>query len=470
MNPNDTPITIGDAYPAAQLSSVLTTALDHEDPAVRAVARARVEAWTRVIEGMCDGTLTIGSRTPVRDLPAWVTPDVVHGGFATGGAAAEGSPRPHEEALAARHGLPSRRHAIHAHLLTEEGLAELTALLDSGDYALDLPEQGALLTVAWLLRAGDTAAALRVLADIEPFADRLCFTPRPAPRQDTPPGTVFRHTLGEVRDSLRARTHVTGPPHVQQEALAVWNPFADRVLAHWLETAVDGRVDVRRPGDWTARGRALLEEYRRLAAEHTLCAKHRKPKEYLAVLLTALREAVEGTGPSPRRRGLLQHAVDSMVRKRGVPGSARHTAVRREQAEHAARPTHDVLSRMLLDRLAPLTGGSGIADTDAILRPTTGAEGVPGTWPVPAPLRAIVVRASASTPDELVEWGVIPSAEVLASVIPDLTAEAETAAVANPALSRLLHAHHLAALVSVGARPRHGWAEAARSAWAACRA
>ncbi|WP_116246615.1 transcriptional regulator [Nocardiopsis sp. FIRDI 009] len=445
MNPNHTPKAVGRDYPSGRLAAALTTAFHHQDPDVRASARARAEAWTRVVEGMGDGTLTIGSRTPVRGLPAWVTPEVAHGGFATGAAAAGGPLRPHEEELAARHGLPADRRAVHAHLLTEEGLAELTALLDSGEYALDLPEQGAMLTVAWLLRAKDTDAALRILAAIEPFTDRLCFTPRPAPRQDTPAGTVFRDTVDDVRRPLGERAGRTGTrARAQQEALAVWNPFADRVLAHWLETVADGRVDTRRPGGWTGRGRTLLEEYARLAAEHTLCAKHRKPKENLAILLTALREAVEGSGPSPRGRGLLQHAVDSMIRKRGLPGSDRHTALRREQAEHAARPTHDVLSRVLLDRLAPLPSGSGITDTDAVLRPTTRAEGVPGTWPIPAPLRAIVLRASVGTPDELVERGVIPSAEVLASVIPALTAEAETAAVADPALSRLLRAHHRA--------------------------
>ncbi|WP_017600849.1 hypothetical protein [Nocardiopsis lucentensis] len=448
MNPDSTPKAVGRDYPSGRLAAALTTAFDHEDPDVRASARARAEAWTRVVEGMGDGTLTIGSRTPVQGLPAWVTPEVVHGGFATGAAAAGGPLRPHEEDLATRHGLPAERRAVHAHLLTDEGLAELDALLDSGDYTIDLPEQGALLTVAWLLRVGQTAAALRVLAAVEPFADRLCLTPRPAPLQDTPAGTVFRDTVDDVRHPLGERAHrtdaATNRPKAQQEALAVWNPFADRVLAHWLETVADGRVDARRRGNWLGRARTLLEEYTRLAAEHTLCTKHRKPRENLAILLTALREAVEGTGPSPRLRGLLQHAVDAMVRKRGVPGSDRHTAVRREQAEHAARPTHDVLSRVLLDRLASLPGGSGITDTDAVLRPTTAAEGVPGAWPIPAPLRAIIARASAGTPDELVERGVIPSAEVLASVVPALTAEAETAAVADPALSRLLRAHHRA--------------------------
>ena len=45
---------------------------------------AKIEQWRAVVAGMADGTLTVGSRTPVADTPAWVTLEVAHGGFATG--------------------------------------------------------------------------------------------------------------------------------------------------------------------------------------------------------------------------------------------------------------------------------------------------------------------------------------------------------------------------------------------------
>lgn len=148
------PLHVGSTYPASRLAKALSTAASHDDPDVRRAAERRATSWLRVLGGMSDGTLTIGARTPVRDLPPWVTPEVAHGGFATGAAAAGGPLRPHELELIERHGLRADRGSLYSHHLTETGLAHLGALLDSGGYELDQPEQAALLTVVWLLRAG----------------------------------------------------------------------------------------------------------------------------------------------------------------------------------------------------------------------------------------------------------------------------------------------------------------------------
>ncbi|GAA1438668.1 transcriptional regulator [Nocardiopsis tropica] len=452
MDENTAPARANPGHAVGRLAEAFTAALTHEDPRVREAAEKRADAWRLVVAGMADGTLDIGSSTPVRHLPPWVTLEIAPGGFATGRAVAGGRLRPHEEDLARRHGLPATRSALYAHHLTQDGLAELSALLDSGAYEIDVPEQAALLGVAWLVRAGDTAGALRLLAAVEPFADTLCFTPRPAPFHELPGHVVHRASAGEVRADLDRRTRRRSPaenrPLVQQEALAVWNPFADRVLAHWWQTREGDRVDGRRPEGWRARGADLLAEYARLAAEHTLCTKHRRPKENLAVMLAALREAVESDGPTARSRGLLQHAVDSVVRKRGLPGSPAHSALRTAQAAHAARPTHDVLAGLVSARLAGLPQDSGVPRIEEALAPATREEAdglrVPVGWPVPAPLRRIALRAAAAPLDDLVALGVVPSAEVMAELVPALTASAEATAAPDPALSRLVAAHHRA--------------------------
>ncbi|MFL1375959.1 transcriptional regulator [Nocardiopsis protaetiae] len=509
-----TPVHANPGYPASRLLQELATAAAHDDPAVRRAAERRASTWRRIAAGMASGLLSIGSRTPVRGLPAWVTPEVARGGFATGEAAAAGPLRPHELDLIGRHGLKRDRAALYAHHLTEAGLEHLGALLDSGAYAVDQPEQGALLTVVWLLRAGDTAAALRLLAELDPFAATLCFTPRPAPVRDLPPGAVFRHSVREVRDTLEAVARRTPrAPNAQREALAVWNPFTDRLLAHWLETtgdggsaadgeapaggetaaggraAVDGGtvVDTHRPDGWAARGAALLDEYERLAAEHTLCTRHRRPKENPAILLAALREAVgpDGSGAGvlgARRRGLLRSAVAAMVAKRGVPGSAEHTAVRAEQAAQAALPTHDVLAALLAERLSALPDNSGVPDPDAVLAPVSAEEArsfdAAAGSAVPAALRARVDRAVIAPLEELVELGVVPSAEVLASLVPTLAAAAQAAAIGDPALARLVAAGHEAfarrrslLLLNLASQVRQGelpWArELERHHWSA---
>src|SRR3954470_10279059 len=142
-------------YPAGQLAKALTTASAHPDPATRDRADRRAETWRAVLSGMVRGTLTIGSRTPVSGLPAWATPEVAHGGFATGSAVASGPLTAYELELGRGHGVPSSRSALFAHFLGDEGLAELTAMLDSGRFRVDVPEESALLIVAWLARAGD---------------------------------------------------------------------------------------------------------------------------------------------------------------------------------------------------------------------------------------------------------------------------------------------------------------------------
>src|SRR5512139_199794 len=58
-----------------------------------------VAKWEQVIAGMQAGTIAVGSRTPTK-APAWVTLEVVTGGFATGAYGAGGPLTEHEIALA----------------------------------------------------------------------------------------------------------------------------------------------------------------------------------------------------------------------------------------------------------------------------------------------------------------------------------------------------------------------------------
>ncbi|MFE2550401.1 hypothetical protein ACFXGI_17895 [Streptomyces sp. NPDC059355] len=156
----------------------------------------------------------------------------------------------------------------------------------------------------------------------------------------------------------------------QREALAVWRPFEDDLLAHRL------RADAEAHGArWRAEGAALLERYRALAAVHTRCTRHHDPKSNAAILRRALEDAVAGRAPDPRSAGLLRHAVASMAAKRGLPGSAEHTRLRAVQAAQAARPR-------LHEHRAPRPGA---------------------------------LQASVS---DLLAQGAIPSAEVLAELIP----------------------------------------------------
>ncbi len=109
---SDDSIRIGAGYPLGQLARALTTAQAHEDAATRQRAELRARRWQHVVAGMAQGRLDIGSRTPVKGLPAWVTPEVIQGGFATGEPAASGPLRPDEAERAQRLRLPADRRAL----------------------------------------------------------------------------------------------------------------------------------------------------------------------------------------------------------------------------------------------------------------------------------------------------------------------------------------------------------------------
>lgn len=429
-------------YAEGQMAKAFVTALAHEDPATRRRAEERLSRWADVSAGMADGTLQIGSRTPVAGLPAWVTPEVVRGGFATGQAAASGPLLDHEVEAARRGGVAATRRALFMHALTDAGLEELYGLLDSGRYDIVLPEESALLVVAWLLRAGDRTHALDVLEAIGPFCDRLRFLPRPG-TVPADPSLVHRASADEVRGRLTARR-----PHARvsamNETLTVWNPFADRLLAHWLETVRDGQVGAVEPAGWRERGAELIAEYRWLAEENQLCRKHRDSKENLAILRRSLENVLAGR-PAWR---LLPHAVRSMVAKRGEPGSETHAALRARQADVAARPTLHKLAQIVLTRLSDVPHGAGLPDTEPFTRPVTEDEerrtGVPARAEIPERLRTVVERALQAPVPTLVERGIVPSAEVLAELVPQLTASATAEAYQDEALRNLVAATYRA--------------------------
>ncbi|MFH8790264.1 hypothetical protein [Streptomyces roseoverticillatus] len=451
-------------YPVGQLARAFTTAATHESPDTRRRAEERIRRWRDVVAGMAGGRLTPGSRTPVAGLPAWVTPEVVRGGFATGAASAGGPLLPYETETARRAGIPADRAALFAYWLSDAGLAELNALLDSGAYEVAVPEEAALLTVAWLLRSGDRVGALRLLEKLRPFAGRLRFAPRPgaAPLSGSGSGSgsdsgsgsadaavAHRLTVGEAARAV-GRRRPNRAVESMREALAVWNPFFDEMLALWLETAAGGRVLARTPDeDWIARGRQLLRRYERLSSEHTLCTKHRKPGENPSALRLALEAYVTGRTLDPACCGRLQHAVDSMVRRRGEPGSGRHGELRARQATEAARPSHHALAQLVARRLSGLPQDTGTPDVGPLVAPVTEEEarvssGLTAGAEIPEQTRRVVESALSAPLATLVARGVVPSAEVLAGLVPQLVASTTALAYPDESLRALMTAHYRA--------------------------
>ncbi|MBK8260001.1 MAG: hypothetical protein IPK80_01535 [Nannocystis sp.] len=92
---------------------------------------------------------------------------------------------------------------------SDDGQRLLLDALSAGRVAIQLPEEGALPVLAWLLEAGHGASALDLLDALRPFFARLRFYPRidrgaDAPR---PAGAIVRvAAIGEVAAALRTAT------------------------------------------------------------------------------------------------------------------------------------------------------------------------------------------------------------------------------------------------------------------------
>jgi len=352
----------------------------------------RVAKWTKVLEGIESGRLRVGSRTPVESAPAWVTLEVVTGGFATGTLAA-GNPDPERN----------------AHGLTDEGRAGLLEQLRSGAYSVQVPEEAALLTLALLIDRGrgDDAAAL--LDALVPFFDRVRFYPAAA--QAERGEKLQRSTPAEVAELLEKKPQSERITRMN-EALTTRAALRERVVALLLET-VDGEAPrlveasekhdranegwsveggwpgKPQPAAWKSRARAAIGE-----------AKGARGS--LGLLVDHLEKLATGT-VSRRQLGSLRRLLAGELRKRGAPYSEQRTRLRVEQQRIARLPTHGELRKQAAARLR--AGDTRLDDLG-----------------LPPSIAATVARCIEGTVEELVERGIISSGDVLATLLPRLVA------------------------------------------------
>ncbi len=450
-------------YAMGQLQRAIESLAAQRDATGRAKAEAKIARWRSVLAGMADGTLTAGSRTPVAGTPAWVTLDVAHGGFATGAFLAETPLDADEQKLL--DGLPADvpgdtgREHVNLWYLSDAGQQELRQLLASGQYRVDVPEHAALAVVARLVEHEQFEAALDLVSELRPWMDRLRFTPRPAagPR---PSGAVVRvQTAGAVAAAL---TGMTPRPQVavMRETLAIWHPLFDRLLALWCDTVdgdlprlADGKAGEhggatvtggwpcrRWPDDWGERRRAWLADYARATRDHPLAGGHRAAKSNFARLRLAL-EACEqdSRSLSGREVGWIRRALANTITRHGAPGSAPRSALRAVQQEVVHRPAYVDLAEVAAARLGRFPADGGIPSLTGIGAAVAEGESarVPAGELIPSHLVAKASRALEAPAEELVEQGIIGSAEVLAAVVPQITAQVLAAGLDDPALSAL---------------------------------
>lgn len=471
-----TTLRVNPGYGQYQIARALVTAEQHQDSETRKRAWEKIEKWVKVLNGAFDGTLDAGSRVPVRDTPAWVTLEVLTGGFATGEFLAGGALREHEHALLA--GLPpvsddEARRVLNLHFLTEEGLATLHGLLKSGRYEVNVPEEGALLVAAWLVLNGYSVEALELLDTLDPWFPQLRFFPIPTDRPRQIGARVF---VQDVAATVRSLNGINSKRQIlaQREAIHIWAPFYDRMIALMLETVTgdpprmqtgpdgawlrleDGRFVVeggwpckQYPDGWVDRVTELLAEYARLRASHYLCGRPERSKDSFAQLRGYLARCVENPASlSGRDVGRIRLILARHITRQDVPGSSPSIAFRARQAEQASGPTFKELAKVLVRRLEPFPMNEGIDDIGTIVQPLSTEEGeqwkMDAGITIPAYLQRKIERCRNDTVAVLVEQGLITSGEVLAKVLPRITSEIRAAGISDASLRQLYTAIYIA--------------------------
>jgi hypothetical protein len=461
------------AYVLNELAKVLAASQEHADPSARERAKQKVQNWFKVLQGMLSGQLQIGSRTPVSGTPGWVTLEVIRGGFATGELLAGGSLQSHEQELLAR--LPAvapgaERAALNSFHLSEPGFAELRGMLQSGCYRINLPEEGALLALAWLLEYGHAEQARALLDEIGPFASRLRFYPVPAakPLPDDQ-RNVHLLSIAQVIQELRA---VRVPDEVlrQRESIRLWIPLRDRLVDRFVET-IEGSVPTLRtgpdgkperssagqfaidggwpcqhyPDGWQARARSALDDYKRLRAEHKLSRDPERQTGNLARLLAYLEKCVsDPRALTGRDVGMIRWIIASINTRRGLPGTPCCRQVREAQTRQIANPTSVQVAGVLIERLAALPQDDGLASVQAMLSPVSADEaarhGLKLGQILPASWGDRLVRAWKAPVEALIEKGIIPSGEILARVVPQISGYVLASRIPDTDLRRLYNA------------------------------
>jgi hypothetical protein len=460
---------IGSSYALFQLGKALTTAAEHADPETRARAQQRIADWVAVLNGLSSGTLDAGSRTPLAGAPNWVTLKVVTGGFASGELSAGGPLRTHERALLGR--LPAvpeadARRMLNSYYISDDGLAELQELLQSGRYDVDVPEEGALLIVAWLLQSGHSEEARALIATLSPWFARLRFYPIPTARRCPFGAKVFVEKVGTTIERLR-RVKPNQRVLAQREAIGVWTRLYDHLVRLFLETVEGdvpslqsdpegrwhflpgGRFPVRGgwpcqryAADWAARAKDLLTEIDRQRVEHKCCGRPERADSPFAVLREYLRRCAETPlALTGREVGIIRLILARYITRRGTPDGERCQMLRQRQLAEASAPTVRQLADVVAFRLEAYPSDEGCDDLSPLTQPISAEEAerwdVDGATPVPKSLHRKTSRCLRETVDVLVERGIITSSETVGHVLPQMTAGVQAASIDDPALRRV---------------------------------
>ncbi|MBU6951752.1 hypothetical protein [Hahella sp. HN01] len=447
--PEKDTITIDAAYPEFQLSKALQNNLSNPSQS----SGQKVARWEKILASMYSGELNIGSRTPVSNTPAWVTLEVATGGFATGNFLAGAPLTENEIAFAKKLSLPintETRAALNSYFLSEEGVNLLNQHISEGRFSISVPEEGALAIVAWLLEHGDVSGAKSILAEILPFFSELKFYPNLSGQFTASNGFVF---LQPVRSAIEKLNKVEANKRItaQEEAIRIWIPLYDQLVGLLIETVeselpsvrVDdagkpvrdhlGHYDLKGgfpgktfPAGWTERATSLSGRHEQMASQHILGSRRLKAGSAHARMLAFLRQCIDSpTTLHERDRGYVRLHLARYIAKRGAPGEEKQLVSRLRQSQQCRPEKYHEIAKILVQRLLPLPQDKGLECVRRAIAPIASDESThnaPAGSLIPRYLAKKVERTQIATIYQLIQQGYITSADTIANVLPQLSA------------------------------------------------
>lgn len=459
-------VRISPSYPISQLMGAIFGKSEN--------AQKKIEQWSQVIAGLLNGTIRIGARTPISETPGWVTLEVVHGGFATGSLAANGPLLPHElenlrvlqipidteDANAAS----LARTALNLHFSNVEETSQLQKFLETGYFRVHIPEEGALLVFAWLLKNGERERAEKLIKTLAPFFDKLRFYPEPHSRRLRRSAGVFISSAGETVETLRKKSPQESVQKMN-ESILIWTPLYDRIVRLFLQT-VDGAIPqfcenadgslVRSESgqpvvsggwpcrnyspEWSTQAKQILDDYSEALSKNLLCKKHLKRKENFAQLRAYAEKIIrDPKALSGKDVGIIRKILASYVTAHGAPDSDVWRQVRQSQNSIAQQPQHHTLSKILAERLKDEPDDEGVPNVLELLGPLNDKEavdnGLNAGVDIPKSVTEKAKRCLEASLEVLVESQLIHSSEVLADLLPAVSANVRISSIEDEELA-----------------------------------
>lgn len=415
---------INSGYAVFQVSRALTASgLDTE-----AKTRERIERWQQVVEHMVEGTALYGSRTPLVDVPEWVALEVVTGGFTTGRYLAGGALTEYERRLVTS--IPGIRPGferldLNTWHLTDEGIEALQKQLVNSDYRVDVPEEAALLYVAWLLGQQRTEEARKLVVSIAPFFEQLRFFPMASDGLPLAAAEVHIFDVGDIQkllSKLPAQQRLAMQKHVVATRLTLY----DAAISLFLLTYQDDWPCRQYPEGWLEHANTLNSQFDATSNNDILDVEPFRDRvgELYALLRLCSRDPASLTG---RQVGRIRRIVNDFVCKHGHPESEHHLQYRETQHRQVAAPEHHLIAKVVSERLTSYSSSEGISDFSSLLEPVTGEEAkayslITGVA-IPPAVRRRLERCRKGTITELIDKGLITSGDTVARVLPAMTAE-----------------------------------------------